>query len=622
MSSTATSSPPIPAARPRRTGIAASSPHHRWSADAWWIAGLAGLLAVLAAVTWRKWGVPEIDAGAELTTADRVARGGVLYHDVRYYYGPLGLYLLAGTFRVLGTSFTVAYLFGFAQTIGILGATYALARRWVTPAYAAATTAVTMTIGFSGTAFNFVLPHSNSATFGLLLVMLMLLALAHDKVIWAGLALGLVGLTRPEFAGAAWVGCGACIVAQWRMQSRASALRAAVRLGVPGIAIPLVVLGAFAASVGASHLLWDNLWPKEFIRIAGFKTQSDWMPFTGGSAFALALRAALYVGALVAVVRAAEGWPQRDGAIRLLALWPLLAFAAAIALADGAARAFGLFDASRSAVEAELHHFMLTMSWLPALGLAAAAVAGRRLLQRGASPLSGRWPADAALIAVAVLLGLRAYNEFTTEGSYAPYYAAPLVVLLGILHQRIAQTRPITGRWPLVFLLFAALGLGTYAIGGLYDDESAVVHTPRGSFVTTPGSADATSAAVAEIGRLTKSGDAIFAGPADGGLYFMSDRRPALYEVMTLPGLLATVKDQRRAIGQLRAARAQVAVVGLRDFSVWGWKRFGVDYNRAFGDFLRASTVHERVIGSASGPAAAGTAPSGAFQIRTLRFGP
>ena len=43
-----------------------------------------------------------------------------------------------------------------------------------------------LAIGFSGTAFDFVLPHTNSATFGLLCVLGMLLALARGRMLWAG----------------------------------------------------------------------------------------------------------------------------------------------------------------------------------------------------------------------------------------------------------------------------------------------------------------------------------------------------------------------------------------------------------------------------------------------------
>mgnify|MGYP003701321127 CR=1 FL=1 len=60
------------------------------------IVGILVLLFVaIAALTWRKWGMPEGDAGAELTTADLIRHGAVVYQDVRYFYGPLGVYLLA-----------------------------------------------------------------------------------------------------------------------------------------------------------------------------------------------------------------------------------------------------------------------------------------------------------------------------------------------------------------------------------------------------------------------------------------------------------------------------------------------------------------------------------------------
>ncbi|HVR05197.1 MAG TPA: hypothetical protein VMS02_04090, partial [Solirubrobacteraceae bacterium] len=70
------------------------------------LVALAVCFAALTALTWRRWGMPEIDAGAELTTAALVKHGALAYRDVRYYYGPLGLYSLALAFKVFGTSFT------------------------------------------------------------------------------------------------------------------------------------------------------------------------------------------------------------------------------------------------------------------------------------------------------------------------------------------------------------------------------------------------------------------------------------------------------------------------------------------------------------------------------------
>ena len=59
-----------------------------------------------------------------------------------------------------------------------------------------------------------------------------------------------------------------------------------------------------------------------------------------------------------------------------------------------------------------------------------------------------------------------------TEGSYAPYYAAPLVLLLAILHQRVADRRPLARPAVLAMLGAVAVGLSAYALVGLYADAS------------------------------------------------------------------------------------------------------------------------------------------------------
>ncbi|HEY6780516.1 MAG TPA: hypothetical protein VI111_06135, partial [Thermoleophilaceae bacterium] len=102
------------------------------NADARAALGLGILFVLLTALTWRKWGVPAIDAGADLTAADRVSQGALAYGDVRYFYGPAGLYSLAGAFKLFGVSFTTAFAFGLVQAVAISAAFYLLARRLLT----------------------------------------------------------------------------------------------------------------------------------------------------------------------------------------------------------------------------------------------------------------------------------------------------------------------------------------------------------------------------------------------------------------------------------------------------------------------------------------------------------
>ena len=605
------------------------------------LAVLLVCFAALTAVTWRKWGMPEIDAGAELTTADLIKHGALAYRDVRYYYGPLGLYSLALSFKLFGTSFTTAYAFGLAQTVAILGVFYALARHWLTPIVAGLCTAVLMAIGFSGTAFNFILPHTNSATFGLLFLLLALLALTRRRLWLAGAAVGLVGLTRPEFLAVAAGALAAYVLAEWRFQSRAAAWRAAWRLALPAVAIPVVVLGWFAMRAGLGTLVSENLWPVKFVSV-GAKTESGWMPLTASSLVGLGLRGAIYCGLLAGLVASVEGWrrrggvplgeggssrdelsshgggSQRGGASRLLALWPLLAALAAIALVDGALRATGLLAGQREAIELEARHLMIGMSWLPALGLAVGALALLRFVRRGSSPLGGEWPVDLALIVASAGLGLRAYNAFTTEGSYAPYYAAPLVLLLGILHTRVAESHPRARVASLGALGLVAAGLAAYALGGLYIHDTTAVHTPRGTFVTDAAAAPALQAAVNRIDTFTRPGEQILAAPLDGGLYFMSDRRPALYELSLLPGLIDSPAEERAAIARLRREHVTLAVIGARDFSAWGTPTFGVNYDPLIGAYLREAAVSTSTVGSLANPVA-GTYPSKGFTIMRLR---
>ena len=258
------------------------------------------------------------------------------------------------------------------------------------------------------------------------------------------------------------------------------------------------------------------------------------------------------------------------------------------------------------------------MSWLPAMGVAIAIAAAVALIRRRRSPLGGEWPADLALIVAGAILGLRAYNAFTTEGSYAPYFAAPLVLMLGILHAQTAERWPQARAASFAALGAVALGLAAYAIGGLYIHDTATVHTARGTFVTTSASAAAIQGAVRAIDADTTPGSPILAAPTDGGVYFMADRPPALYGLTILPHLIDSPTEEDAAVARLTREHVGLAVLGARDLSNWGTPTFGVDYNRRIGDYLRANETSNTTFGTLASPVG-GTNPSKGFQIIRLR---
>jgi hypothetical protein len=591
-----------------------SPPSRRDPRDLVALAALAAGFVVLTILTWKKWGNPALDAGAELTTAERIVDGALPYRDVRYFYGPLGLYSLAGSFELFGTSLATAFAFGLALSAGIVASFYALARQWLRPTVAAVCAAMVMAIGFSGTAFNFVLPHSNSATVGLLCLILALLALCRDKPWLAGLAIGAAGLTRPEFFGVAALAAAVWLAAGLRRRRWRQVLSDGLRIGLPTLAIPLVVLGAFAVATGVHRLLWENLWPVDFIRVAGFRSQESWAPMTAASGFSTLARLLIYGGLLASVVAAATIWQRRQGAARGLAALPPLAAVLALALLDGLARAAGVFPGARDMVEHEVAHLTLGMTWLPALTIAAALVTVTAAWRRRGPPLGRNWPDDAALVAVALVLGLRAYDAFNGEASYAPYYAAPLVLIAGVLHQRIGQRWPQARIAVTVVLAAAAAGLVLYPLVGLYSDNNTEVRTARGSFVANDASAPALQKTLDLIDARTEPGEPILALPSDGGIYFMADRPPATYEVMFLPGLLDSRADERRTIARLDDGGVRLVALSARDFSAFGFRRFGTSYDRLLGSYIEHRYRPLATFGDFDKPVA-GSYPSAAYTV-------
>jgi hypothetical protein len=585
------------------------------SADARALAALGLFIVVLAAISWRKWGTPELDAGSELTTAAQAAHGHLPYDEVRYFYGPLGVYTLTGAFKLFGISLSTAYALGLTVTVAIAGSFYALARQLLRPLAAGLATAVLVAIGFSGTSFNFILPHTNSATFGLLLLLLELLALARGRPLLAGFAIGLAGLTRVEFAAAAVVAGLAWLVGVWRAEDRRAALRMLAWMIGPAVAIPLAVLGTIAASVGASRLFWENLWPVDFLRIAGFNAYREWTPFDGASVASSLARAAIYCSLLAGLVASAVKLRGARGADRLRALWPIAAAVLAIAVVIGIWAASGIFDGAREAVQEESRQLLIGMAWLPMLSLAASLLVAYRFLRREPAPLTGSWPLDLALAGSALLLSSRAYDEFTMS-SAAPYYAAPAVLLLGLLHQRIGDRWPAARPAVMAALGAVAAAIALYAMVALYPDKTTVVHTAVGSYVAEDSSAAVEQEAIDFVRSHTVAGEPVLALPADAGIYFLADRPPPLYENMFLPGLLDTRADEVAAIARLKQEGVRYALVSTRDTSSFDTGRFGTGYDRLLGRYIRSGTM-VKTLGDPS-IAPGGGNPSQGFRVYAL----
>src|ERR1700674_2945912 len=77
-----------------------------------WIEGLG--------VTWQRWANPLVDCGREMNIPLRLARGEMLYSQVRFLYGPFSPYLHAALFRAFGPSLGILYADGILSATLIL----------------------------------------------------------------------------------------------------------------------------------------------------------------------------------------------------------------------------------------------------------------------------------------------------------------------------------------------------------------------------------------------------------------------------------------------------------------------------------------------------------------------
>jgi hypothetical protein len=546
--------------------------------DWWALLGLGILFIALAALSWKTWGDPQADFGVELTAADRIAHGATLYQDIRYFYGPLGVHCLALAFAVFGTSFTTAFAFGLAVALSIFVAFYCLARVWLTPLFATAATTIVMAIGFTGTLFGYVAPHTTSATVGILALLLQLLALARGRVALAGVAAGAVMLTRPELMLAA-LACAAAFALGRALESGPrAALRDAALLFGPALAIPLVALAPFALAVGPGDLVFNQLIPLDFTRVSGLRAHAEWAPYDATSIVALGVRGSIYFAAVAALAAATALWSS--GRRRGQFLVPLLIAGGGLLALALAARLTGAFPGTRGVVQTEALRLILAMSWLPAATVAVAVWAAARARQGRPAPISGKWSLDLALIATALALALRTYNSFTTD-TYAAYYAAPLVLLAAIVHQRAAARFPAARSGIVVALgvVFCCLAWNAVASGPARTD-TFTLHTARGSYLASAGAGPQYQRALDIVRRDSRPGEPVLGLPIEGGLPFAADRPPALRDLQLYPGVLDSRTDEEEAIATLRESHVGLVLEGNSRFDGWGYPQIGVDYNR------------------------------------------
>lgn len=573
---------------------------------------LGAYVLVLLGASWQRWGNPVSDVGLDLTIAAHWTDGLVPYRDVRYWYGPLGIGGLTAAFTLFGASLWTAIGVGFVTTAAIAELSRRIARRWLAPLPALGVVALVLSIAFSGTLFDFVLPHTFAATTGLVALLAVILALTHRRFAWAGAALAATALARPEFLAFGIAALGGAALGMVREAGWGAAIRAGLRsLAVAAlIAVPPYLW--LASLAGAHRLFLENIFPVEFLRAVGGTFEQEQHPLDLPSFGTLLARGTLMVGGawialrLLALVlgrgvdasaaATPAGWWLRTGRV-LAALAAALVVAMVLAVVGG--------DAGEPVrlIKADVTRLIIAMTPMAAIGLGALAWGAVAWLRSTAPPLEEPgedgpgWVAAGALLATAGACGLRSYGIFSTD-VYASYYAPPVVIVVAILAVRLARrTGPRPELAAALVLAAGATSLSAHAILGLYRDKTVRVPTPVGTFKTSVEGGENVRAATLALVARVRPGERLLTLPQEPGFLFLSRTRPTLYEATFLPGVLATPEADRAAARTLLQGAPDRAVPGYEPprfvmESVWNFKQWGF---RANGDDVNVE-LHRAIV--------------------------
>ena len=485
----------------------------------------------------------------------------------------------------MGAGIGSAIGLGIVLSIAIVAVTYVLGRKLAGPTGGFLAAAITIPVAFGPTNLSFVLPHTYSATAGILATLCFLLCLvrfgereARSWLVLAGVAAGMVALTRPELVLAVVI-AGVVWLAVRARQTGRPTLRDAACLVAPAAAIPLAVYGAFLTAVPFHRLVFENLYPVDTLAAAGNAVVRLHAPLTASSFGELALKLVLYAAGIAALV-ALGTWLDRDTRARrpLIAITGIgIVLAVALAVARPETLRYGLEFA---------------WGWIPA----GVVIASGILLWR-ARRSDGRTASALAILAACVALTVMAattYAAFFVHSTRAQpaLYAVPLAaIFLARLHLVEIARSPSVVRLGALWLAFlAAAGIGLTLKDAAA--ESATVRGPGGALAAAPADAAPMQAALDLIGANTKAGEPILLAPQLTTLYTLSGRTDPLEQLSLLPGALPTRGDELGAIAALEQAGVRLVVTDRREFTEYGHTAFGQSFDTTLAGWIRTHFDH------------------------------
>src|SRR5262245_22204785 len=257
-----------------------------------------GLLLMIIG-SWQRWTQPMIDHGREMNVPARILAGERLYLDVQCLYGPFASYFNALLYKIFGVHLGVLEVSGAICAALVLLLIYMIARQLLAPWESALVGGVTLVLCAVKSTANYLQPYSYAALYALVFSLASLLAtLLYRRtrraawLVWSGIAIGLVLISKPEVATAPIAAAGAIVLMDW-LNDRRVYWGQVFRIAVPAFVIPSLVYGLVLIYVPwrvlleENHILFTNM-PAQLLyfnrRVTGFNNPLRSLAYTVSSA--------------------------------------------------------------------------------------------------------------------------------------------------------------------------------------------------------------------------------------------------------------------------------------------------------------------------------------------------
>jgi hypothetical protein len=520
-----------------------------------------------------KWSDAIIDSGREWIVPDALARGGLLYRDVVYWFGPFTPYFHAAFFRLFGSSYATLVAAGIAGSLGVLGA-LSFALRRVT---GRRETALWTSLAIPALIF---MPNAGGPILGMgyriwhaaaLSVAAVALAARPGedrrpmfRAIGVGSLCALAALCRTEWGLVA----GAASFLAFLLRERSARARLSGALAAGGAFLVLLggTLAAFVAAAGPKavledgHILLTGLPPETRAFLVQYSGIHDWP----SGVLELLYSAATWGGALLLLQILAIGRGDRSRVLRKL---PMLApvFLVVICAALLGAGGFVLFSAAP-------------------LVCAAAAVLG----------LARRTRSSAGLFGFGIAGVLSSYRRPFHIGD-AAYVGPPLLFALicaaGLVQRLIDRERDSGTQLRFRMLSsVAVLLLVVFAFGGRVlhyaDDERISIPGTQGMLSARPELVARFETLVRMIRRESATAEGLVVFPEGEILNYLSNRPNPIRHKLYIPGYL-TDRNEHDVVAELEQSRPRLIVLLHRPTGEYGPGTFGVSYGRRIWQWIQ-----------------------------------